>query len=309
MFACAGIAPNWEDITGSTQLKMVKNCVTFSTTVSAKYWLVDTSQPASAVADANKLYQAAASVPYMARCYVFVKPHGTEAEACENCEERQFDFRVFVACEDVFSKSLETQERFIELSRSEPFELRHGTEYFVELTGNLVAVHAGGDEQVPLRFAAFADNANRLAFAVRTRDVHARPSGAFAISRHPKATLVQQSKRPDLFRPAVTLQLDLGAAFGWNGPENSHQSADAEDQSEHVDAEKSHRHLVAHQSIRKPEFANDEDRQAALGNLADALCDAFAPAAHEQETHRHQHDDGDCHSVNEEQIAAVRKQK
>lgn len=46
----------WEDVTGSTPLTFVKDCVAFTTTVSARFWLMDCRNVADAARMATDLY-------------------------------------------------------------------------------------------------------------------------------------------------------------------------------------------------------------------------------------------------------------
>lgn len=46
----------WEDVTGSTPLTFVKDCVSFTTTVSARFWLMDCRNVSDAARMATELY-------------------------------------------------------------------------------------------------------------------------------------------------------------------------------------------------------------------------------------------------------------
>lgn len=47
----------WEDVTGSTPLTFVNDCVSFTTTVSARFWLMDCRNIADATKMATELYR------------------------------------------------------------------------------------------------------------------------------------------------------------------------------------------------------------------------------------------------------------
>lgn len=47
----------WEDVTGSTPLTFVNDCVSFTTTVSARFWLMDCRNIADATKMATDLYR------------------------------------------------------------------------------------------------------------------------------------------------------------------------------------------------------------------------------------------------------------
>jgi ankyrin len=57
----------WEDVTGSTPLTFVKDCVSFTTTVSARFWLMDCRNVSNATNMASQLYGEASNVPFMAK--------------------------------------------------------------------------------------------------------------------------------------------------------------------------------------------------------------------------------------------------
>lgn len=57
----------WEDVTGSTPLTFINDCVSFTTTVSARFWLMDCRNVADASKMATELYREAIHVPFMAK--------------------------------------------------------------------------------------------------------------------------------------------------------------------------------------------------------------------------------------------------
>lgn len=57
----------WEDITGSTSLTLVGGCANFTTTVSARYWLMDCRNIGESAILATELYREAILVPFMAK--------------------------------------------------------------------------------------------------------------------------------------------------------------------------------------------------------------------------------------------------
>lgn len=54
-------------MTGSTPLTFVNDCVSFTTTVSARFWLMDCRNVAEAAKMATDLYREAINVPFMAK--------------------------------------------------------------------------------------------------------------------------------------------------------------------------------------------------------------------------------------------------
>ena len=57
----------WEDVTGSTPLTFVNDCVSFTTTVSARFWLMDCRNVNEIANMATALYREAMIVPFMAK--------------------------------------------------------------------------------------------------------------------------------------------------------------------------------------------------------------------------------------------------
>lgn len=57
----------WEDVTGSTPLTFVKECVSFTTTVSARFWLMDIRDITMATKRATELYREAILTPFMVK--------------------------------------------------------------------------------------------------------------------------------------------------------------------------------------------------------------------------------------------------
>ncbi|XP_069185516.1 ankyrin-2 isoform X26 [Procambarus clarkii] len=179
----------WEDVTGSTPLTFVNDCVSFTTTVSARFWLMDCSNIPEATKMATELYREAIHVPFMAKFVVFSKRHQLE-------EAR---VRVFCMTDDREDKTLEHQELFVEVAKSRDVEVLEGKPQFLEFAGNLVPVTKSGD-QLAFNFYAFREN--RLPFTVRVKDQHADPIGRVAFMRQPKngrwktASLISLLKTP-----------------------------------------------------------------------------------------------------------------
>lgn len=62
----------WEDVTGSTPLTFVKDCVSFTTTVSARFWLMDCRHVSNASNMASELYREISHVPFMAKLVFYI---------------------------------------------------------------------------------------------------------------------------------------------------------------------------------------------------------------------------------------------
>ncbi|KAJ1061312.1 hypothetical protein K5549_014052 [Capra hircus] len=103
----------WEDITGTTPLTFVNECVSFTTNVSARFWLIDCRQIQESVTFASQVYREIICVPYMAKFVVFAKSH-------DPIEAR---LRCFCMTDDKVDKTLEQQENFAEVARSRDVEI------------------------------------------------------------------------------------------------------------------------------------------------------------------------------------------
>jgi ankyrin len=165
----------WEDVTGSTPLTFVNDCVNFTTTVSARFWLMDCRNIEEATKMATELYREAIHAPFMAKFVIFSKRH-------EVLEAR---LRVFCMTDDKEDKTLEQQEHFTEVAKSRDVEVLEGKSHFIEFGGNLVPITKSGD-QLSLRFFAFREN--RIPFNVKVKDPHSEPMGRVAFMKEPKGS-------------------------------------------------------------------------------------------------------------------------
>ncbi|XP_071954021.1 uncharacterized protein [Antedon mediterranea] len=173
-----GTAPaQWEDITGSTPLSFSQDCcVSFTTTVSARFWLMDCKEIDQASTFSRELYQELRSVPFLSRFAIFAKTH-------DPIESR---VRVFCSTDDRIDRGhFENQEHFTEVARSKEVEILEGRPVYIELAGNLLSVQKSGD-QLSMPFLAFQDN--RLTFFVRVRDQSQEACGRLSFMREPKVT-------------------------------------------------------------------------------------------------------------------------
>ncbi|XP_039275915.1 ankyrin-2-like [Nilaparvata lugens] len=173
----------WEDVTGSTPLTFVNDCVSFTTTVSARFWLMDCRNISDATKMATELYREAIHVPFMAKFVVFAK-------RIDILEAR---LRVFCMTDDKEDKTLEHQEHFTEVAKSRDVEVLEGKPQYVEFAANLVPVTKSGD-QLQLGFRAFREN--RLPFTVRVKDPHAEPIGRTLFMREPKIPKGEAPQQP-----------------------------------------------------------------------------------------------------------------
>ncbi|XP_015418857.1 PREDICTED: ankyrin-2 [Myotis davidii] len=172
----------WEDITGTTPLTFVNECVSFTTNVSARFWLIDCRQIQESVAFASQVYREIICVPYMAKFVVFAKSH-------DPIEAR---LRCFCMTDDKVDKTLEQQEHFAEVARSRDVEVLEGKPIYVDCFGNLVPLTKSGQHHI---FSFFAFKENRLPLFVKVRDTTQEPCGRLSFMKEPKSTrgLVHQA--------------------------------------------------------------------------------------------------------------------
>ncbi|XP_063217303.1 ankyrin-3 isoform X8 [Bacillus rossius redtenbacheri] len=173
----------WEDVTGSTPLTFVKDCVTFTTTVSARFWLMDCRNISEATKMATDLYREAIHPPFMAKFVMFAK----------RFDVLEARLRVFCMTDDKEDKTLEHQEHFTEVAKSRDVEVLEGKIQFIEFAGNLVPVMKSG-EQLQLGFRAFKEN--RLPFTVRVKDQDDEPVGRILFMREPKVAKGEPAQAP-----------------------------------------------------------------------------------------------------------------
>ncbi|XP_026170833.1 ankyrin-3-like isoform X8 [Mastacembelus armatus] len=217
-----GTSPaQWEDITGTTPLTFINDCVSFTTNVSARFWLADCHQIPETVGLAMQLYRELICVPYMAKFVVFAKMN-------DPVESR---LRCFCMTDDKVDKTLEQQENFEEVARSKDIEVLEGRPIYVDCYGNLTPLTKAG-QQLVLNFYAFKEN--RLPFCVKVRDPSQEPCGRLSFLKECKTT-------KGLPQTAVcNLNITLPAV-------KKEMESDAEDETEKPDR----RHTFASLALRK----------------------------------------------------------
>ncbi|KAK4872920.1 hypothetical protein RN001_014949 [Aquatica leii] len=231
----------WEDVTGSTPLSFVKDCVSFTTTVSARFWLMDCRNVSESARMATELYTYHAHVPFMAKFVVFAK----------RISPLEARVRVFCMTDDKEEKTLEHQEHFSEIAKSRDIEVLESKDIFMEFAGNLVPILQSGD-QPKLGFQAFKEN--RLAFTMRVRDADEEASGRIIFKGDPKVARGEPSQTP-----LCTLNLVL--------PEDV--CPDRGSHSDLLSLEKDHSFLD-HGGISKPDTIHRADfRLSDICNLLD----------------------------------------
>ncbi|XP_060225372.1 ankyrin-3 isoform X6 [Meriones unguiculatus] len=171
-----GTSPaQWEDITGTTPLTFIKDCVSFTTNVSARFWLADCHQVLETVGLASQLYRELICAPYMAKFVVFAKTN----------DPVESSLRCFCMTDDRVDKTLEQQENFEEVARSKDIEVLEGKPIYVDCYGNLAPLTKGG-QQLVFNFYSFKEN--RLPFSIKIRDTSQEPCGRLSFLKEPKTT-------------------------------------------------------------------------------------------------------------------------
>ncbi|XP_041635179.1 ankyrin-2b isoform X19 [Cheilinus undulatus] len=163
----------WEDITGTTPLTFINDCVSFTTNVSARFWLIDCRQVQESVNFSTQVYREIICVPYMAKFVIFAKTH-------DPIEAR---LRCFCMTDDKIDKTLEQQENFTEVARSRDVEVLEGKPIYADCFGNLVPLTKSGQHHL---FSFFAFKENRLALFIKIRDNTQEPCGRLSFMREPR---------------------------------------------------------------------------------------------------------------------------
>ncbi|XP_039615699.1 ankyrin-2-like isoform X8 [Polypterus senegalus] len=164
----------WEDITGTTPLTFVNQCVSFTTNVSARFWLIDCRQIQESVTFATQVYREIICVPYMAKFVIFAKSH-------DPIEAR---LRCFCMTDDKVDKTLEQQENFTEVARSRDVEVLEGKPIYADCFGNLVPLTKSGQHHL---FSFYAFKENRLALFIKVRDSTQDPCGRLSFMKEPRS--------------------------------------------------------------------------------------------------------------------------
>ncbi|XP_028423747.1 ankyrin-3 isoform X10 [Perca flavescens] len=211
-----GTSPaQWEDITGTTPLTFINDCVSFTTNVSARFWLADCHQIPETVGLAMQLYRELICVPYMAKFVVFAKTN----------DPVESSLRCFCMTDDKVDKTLEQQENFEEVARSKDIEVLEGRPIYVDCYGNLAPLTKGG-QQLVLNFYAFKEN--RLPFCVKVRDPSQEPCGRLTFLKECKTIkgLPQTAVcNLNITLPAVKKEMESDAEDETEKPERRHTFA------------------------------------------------------------------------------------
>nr|XP_057934098.1 ankyrin-2b isoform X8 [Doryrhamphus excisus] len=162
----------WEDITGTTPLTFVSDRVSFTTNVSARFWLIDCRQVQESVSFSSQVYREIICVPYMAKFLVFAKMH-------DPIEAR---LRCFCMTDDKVDKTLE-QQNFSQVARSRDVEVLEGKPIYADCYGNMVPLVKSGQHHV-FRFLAFKEN--QLTLFIKIRDNTQELCGRLCFMKEPR---------------------------------------------------------------------------------------------------------------------------
>ncbi|KAM9329311.1 uncharacterized protein PAF06_001313 [Gastrophryne carolinensis] len=222
----------WEDITGTTPLTFVNDCVSFTTNVSARFWLIDCRQIQESVTFASQVYREIICVPYMAKFVVFAKSH-------DPIEAR---LRCFCMTDDKVDKTLEQQENFAEVARSRDVEVLEGKPIYVDCFGNLVPLIKSGQHHI---FSFYAFKENRLPLFVKVRDTTQEPCGRLSFMKEPK------SSRGLVYQAICNLNITLPI-------HNKESESDQEDEGNLISEKNDEETESTETSILKSHLVNDE---------------------------------------------------
>nr|XP_030127959.3 ankyrin-2 isoform X7 [Taeniopygia guttata] len=234
----------WEDITGTTPLTFVNECVSFTTNVSARFWLIDCRQTQESVTFASQVYREIICVPYMAKFVVFAKSH-------DPIEAR---LRCFCMTDDKVDKTLEQQENFAEVARSRDVEVLEGKPIYVDCFGNLVPLTKSGQHHI---FSFFAFKENRLPLFVKVRDSTQEPCGRLSFMKEPKSTrgLVHQA----ICNLNITLPIYTKESDSDPEPEEADMTSEKNQQDDQERTEERLAHIADHLGFSWTELARELD--------------------------------------------------
>ncbi|VUZ45124.1 unnamed protein product, partial [Hymenolepis diminuta] len=224
----------WEDITGSTTLTRHKDCISFTTTVSSRLWLVDAQGIEDVAEMASKVYQESIIPPYIGKFGVYARlpedrkiieeneakaaaqiSSSSEAVSSANSRFRRKVFhpadaelRCVCLIDDVPEKTLEQQEKFQLVAVGPPTEVMDSKAYWLETTGDISSYPAHAN-QLNLVVQAFQEN--RLTYPVRVRQPTGSlkgPVGQFRVFREPRESATTDNQ------PVTELEIRMPGSDG-----------------------------------------------------------------------------------------------
>ncbi|XP_063974723.1 ankyrin-3-like isoform X2 [Diachasmimorpha longicaudata] len=174
----------WEDVTGSTPLAFSSEKVSFTTTVSARFWLMDCRNISEVPKMATELYKESLFVPFITNFVIYTK----------RMDLMEATLRILCMTDGrEIMHTLEKQEEFLEIVKSRDVEALDGRDVYIEFSGNLVPVTKSG-QQLKFTFRAFRQN--RLSFHVKVRDPLLDPVARMMFMRDPKVAKGEPAQQP-----------------------------------------------------------------------------------------------------------------
>ncbi|XP_019700064.1 ankyrin-2 isoform X2 [Harpegnathos saltator] len=174
----------WEDVTGSTPLTFMNDRVSFTTTVSARFWLMDCRNIVAVPKMATELYEESLHVPYITNFIIYSK----------RMDVLEATLRILCMTDGKEGMhTLERQEEFLEIVKSRDVEALDGKDLYIEFSGNLVPVTKSG---VQLKFTFKAFRQNRLSFHVKVKDPLLDPVARMLFMREPKVAKGEPAQQP-----------------------------------------------------------------------------------------------------------------
>ncbi|XP_046629849.1 uncharacterized protein LOC124310161 isoform X1 [Neodiprion virginianus] len=174
----------WEDVTGSTPLTFMNDRVSFTTTVSARFWLMDCRNIGEVPKMATELYRESLFVPFVTNFVIYSK----------RMDLLEATLRILCMTDGKEGlHTLERQEEFLEIVKSRDVEALDGKDFYIEFSGNLTPVTKSG---VQLRFTFRAFRQNRLSFHAKVKDPLLDPVARMLFMREPKVAKGEPSQQP-----------------------------------------------------------------------------------------------------------------
>ncbi|KAK4476064.1 hypothetical protein MN116_001291 [Schistosoma mekongi] len=225
----------WEDITNSTPMTHHKGCISFTTTVSARLWLVDCLAGNSVTDLATSIYNESIEPPIFGRFIIYAR-HSIDVDIKEklktpvaltrntqdmkrsfilprHCASEYAYIRCVFLTEDNVDKDLECLEHYTQVAISPLVETQQNKPIWIEVFGNLVPVLRSGEQ---LNFTVRPFYENRVTFPVRLRDVLDHEpdaktiTGRIAFMRDPRNTETNiDVANAQLYSPITLLEFKL----------------------------------------------------------------------------------------------------
>ncbi|KOX74949.1 Ankyrin-2 [Melipona quadrifasciata] len=191
----------WEDVTGSTPLTFMNDTVSFTTTVSARFWLMDCRNIGAVPKMATELYEESLFVPYITNFIIYSK----------RMDVLEATLRILCMTDGKEGMhTLERQEEFVEIVKSRDVEALDGKDLYIEFSGNLVPVTKSG---VQLKFTFKAFRQNRLSFHVKVKDPLLDPVARMLFMREPKVAKGEPPQQPicvlNIVIPEITTKVEV----------------------------------------------------------------------------------------------------